>query len=41
VYFDEKKVERGTVNDWRIDTSAPSLAAFAQISKASWFDAGA
>jgi hypothetical protein len=41
VYFDERKVERGTVNDWRIDTSALSLSAFAEIAKASWFDAAA
>ncbi|HEX4492111.1 MAG TPA: hypothetical protein VH914_12965 [Acidimicrobiia bacterium] len=38
VYFDERKVEHGTINDWRIDTSTPSLSAFAQIAKASWFD---
>lgn len=31
VYFDESKAERGVVNDWRIDTSAESLRAFAQI----------
>jgi hypothetical protein len=41
VYFDERKVEHGTVNDWRIDTSATSLAAFAQIAKASWLGAAA
>src|SRR5262249_55295085 len=39
VYFDERKHEHGTINDWRIDTSAPSLAAFAAISKSSWFGA--
>jgi hypothetical protein len=39
VYFDERKVEHGTVNDWRIDTSAASLSAFAQIAKSSWFGA--
>jgi hypothetical protein len=39
VYFDEEKAEHGTVNDWRIDTSAPSLTAFAEISRAAWFRA--
>ncbi len=37
VYFDEQKYERGVVNDWRIDTSAASLAAFAKIGRAAWF----
>jgi hypothetical protein len=39
VYFDERKMERGTVNDWRIDTSASSLSAFAQIAKSTYFGA--
>ena len=38
VYFDERKKEHGTVNDWRIDTSAASLSAFAEIAKAPWFE---
>ena len=37
VYFDERKHERGIVNDWRVDTSPASLAAFAEISRAAWF----
>jgi hypothetical protein len=37
VYFDEEKHERGTVNDWRIDTSSSSLAAFAEIAHGAWF----
>ena len=37
VYFDEQKHERGTVNDWRIDTSPESLAAFASIAGDDWF----
>lgn len=39
VYFDEQKFERATVNDWRVDTGRPSLAAFAEISRAAWFRA--
>jgi hypothetical protein len=39
VYFDEEKAEHGTVNDWRIDTSASSLTAFAEIAHAAWFRA--
>jgi hypothetical protein len=37
VYFDEEKYERGTVNDWRIDTSQTALAAFAELARAEWF----
>jgi hypothetical protein len=37
VYFDERKAEHGTVNDWRIDTTAASLAAFATVGTAAWF----
>ena len=40
VYFDEAKHERGTVNDWRIDTSPRSLAAFAAIARDRWFAPG-
>jgi hypothetical protein len=39
VYFDERKVEHDTVNDWRIDTSSQSLAAFAEIAQSPWFKA--
>jgi hypothetical protein len=38
VYFDEEKHERGTVYDWRIDTSQPSVRAFAHMGQAPWFD---
>jgi hypothetical protein len=38
VYFDERKEERGTVNDWRIDTSSDSLAAFAAIANDPYFE---
>jgi hypothetical protein len=38
VYFDEKKYEDNTVNDWRIDTSTPSSRAFAEIARSRWFD---
>ena len=38
VYFDERKEERGTVNDWRIDTSSESLAAFADIAADEYFN---
>ena len=41
VYFDERKVEHGTVNDWRIDTSTVSLSAFAHIATAAYFQVGA
>jgi hypothetical protein len=37
VYFDEEKHERGIVNDWRIDTSQTSLAAFGELARAQWF----
>jgi hypothetical protein len=37
VYFDERKAERGTVNDWRIDTSPAALAAFREIASGGWF----
>jgi hypothetical protein len=37
VYFDEEKHEQGTVNDWRIDTSEPTLAAFRAIAHAKYF----
>jgi hypothetical protein len=37
VYFDERKLEHRTVNDWRVDTSPASLAAFAEIAHAAWF----
>jgi hypothetical protein len=37
VYFDERKEERGTVNDWRIDTSSESLAAFKAIAADPYF----
>ncbi len=37
VYFDERKVERGTVNDWRIDTSPTSLESFRSVATAGWF----
>jgi hypothetical protein len=37
VYFDERKHERGIVNDWRVDTSPASLAAFAEVAHAAWF----
>ena len=39
VYFDERKLEHGTVNDWRIDTSPQSIAAFAEIARSPWFQA--
>jgi len=41
VYFDERKHERGTINDWRIDTSPTSLSAFAEVAKSPWFRAHA
>ncbi len=40
VYFDEEKYERGTVNDWRTDTSTSSLTAFAGLGHARWFAPG-
>jgi beta-mannanase len=38
VYFDEEKHERGTVNDWRIDTSDSSLRAFGEVARSKWFN---
>jgi hypothetical protein len=38
VYFDEEKHERGTVNDWRIDTSDTALAAFGEVARSKWFN---
>jgi beta-mannanase len=37
VYFDERKEERGDVNDWRIDTSQNSLDAFRAIAADPYF----
>ena len=37
VYFDEEKHEDGTVNDWRIDTSAESLLGFARLARSPYF----
>jgi hypothetical protein len=39
VYFDERKLLNGKVYDWRIDTSASSLSAFAKLANSSWFAA--
>jgi hypothetical protein len=38
VYFDEEKHERGTVNDWRIDTSDSSRRAYGEVSRSKWFN---
>jgi hypothetical protein len=40
VYFDEEKHERGTVNDWRTDTSPAALTAFAALGHSRWFAPG-
>ena len=37
VYFDERKVEHATVNDWRIDTSPSAQQAFAVLGTQPWF----